>query len=560
MTTWAMGYAKKAGMQIRSDSGEKLRIKSRPIGNMFAPDAEELRENFFNALTQEDVVISPSGSNFTYLAGAYAACGNVHWIDPGKLAAAMENGFKGKHAAVALLELFRNSPTSFYRYEPMDARVSALRLATQNWLAAEQQVTADSNAHSQLLKRERDAHYFGEPDKNAWILEQVKGEMRKLTARNRKAGVTLNKEQKADMERTLTARASELYDKYFGDNAKEVKKAQDALIRDRLEYYGIDELCDEGEKRIVKLLGEIEENALFEGLVGPGAIKTRAQILSYMRNPLFYPTFPQLAHYAGVGKLIQGQAARRKRGERQYGSPDFKRALCFDFADKYANADPIGFFSALYYTYKAHQYYRYWPLMGLTKDLWAQMGKKFTDDDETDDALSDEEFSDIYTDGLRDIVDGLAKIANLPVIGKNARVMDEIAALRAMETPDPKRVWLLFSKSNDGLNLQMTPNRVEKQTKRFMGTVLLQAVYYRWLAKIGRSLPLEADHLYLLCWRTIEGKNAAVPTSYDHEVVLMGFQLMVEELKSKVKLPQDVALKLIPKKDRPKEEAAAEAV
>lgn len=553
MTTWAIAYATKAGVDIRSSDGQKIKVKSAPVGNMHAPDAQSFQDDFLARLTREDVVISPSGPNYTYLAGAYAHAGKVHWIDPGTLAAKEGNGDgkkRKKSPADTLLALFESEPQAFYEYKPTEARVAAIRIATLNWLAVERQATADGNAYSQLLKRERDFHFFADPNRNEWVKEYVAREKRKVVAKNKAAGVVLSKEQLADMTVTLTRRAEDLYESFFGKDGKEAKKVQDQLVRERLEWFGADELADDCCRRVKALLKDAPENEIFDGLIGPDALKTRAQVLAYMRSPRLYPCFPALASYV-FGRFDEGQAKRRRRGMRDGGTPEFKRALVFDFADKYWQADPIGFFRGLYYTYKGHQYAQYWPLVELTRELWKILGVKAAEDGE-DAEVEAEEIEGASGDAVRGIVEKLAELSYLPLIAGSPRARTEIAEL--VKRPDPKRLWRLFSKGNawdgttsvPGGNLQMPPFRIERQVKRLLGATLLQAAYYRWLAQDGEQLPLERDYIYVKQWRKVYGVADGVPTEYDHEVVPAYFAIEAERMLRERPLPPNAEIVCMP--------------
>lgn len=124
MTTFAMGQATKTGVQIIGDDKSKIKCKARKIGNMSMPDPQDIEEKFFSNLGPMDVVISPSGANYTLLIGAYVRTSNVFWIDPGKLAEKMENGLKGKSTCAALLELFQSDRDLFYEYKPTNAKLA----------------------------------------------------------------------------------------------------------------------------------------------------------------------------------------------------------------------------------------------------------------------------------------------------------------------------------------------------------------------------------------------------------------------------------------------------
>lgn len=568
-TIWAIGYATKSGMLIRSNEGKKIKIPSKPAGNMHAPDSTAFTRDFLSQVGPDDTVISPAGPNYTYLIGAYAKTQKVFWIDPGRLAKEMgvdtgnektDHGTKKRIPAVspALLQLFKDKPQCFYEYKPTDAKVAALRIATLNWLHIERQATADGNSYSQLLRRERDFLSFQTPDKEEWVATFVKRESARLTSHNKKAGVNLEPHQKKSSKKHLNARGEKLFYGYFGDDGVEIKKAQDELVRDRLAWFGAEELEDDAAKKVRALLPEIEANLVFDGVVGEEAIKTRAQVLSYIRNPLFYENFRQLAGYAGVGSLHEGQAVRRRRGERQRGVPEFKRALVFDFAEKYWQCDRIGVVKALYYAYKEHQYLVYWELIKLTQDVWKLMGKK-QDEEETDDEVAVEDEEDqgkpepASPEKIRDIAVRLSKLEHLPMIGRSPKAKAEIQAL--IKTPDAARLWRLFSRADfgplgSGLNLQMTPARIERQIKRILGITLLQIVYYRWLEQLEAPLPLAQDFIYVQQWKFVSGKTEGVPTKYDYNVVMRYFQKTSEKLRLTVKLPPEVDEKLKPKEER----------
>lgn len=549
MTLFAMGQATKTGIEVRGDDKSKVKCKSRKVGNMNMPDPQDLEENFFSNLTAVDVVVSPSGANYTLLVGAYVRTSHVYWIDPGTLAEKMENGLKGKSTCVALLELFQKEPDLFYEYKPTNAKLAQLLMAVRNWLNLEQQCTADGNAYAQYLRRERDLTIFQKPERKAWVAREVEREVKKVGARVRATGVKLTKAQMKSMRSGLAKEYLKRYDSYFGASAKDAVAVQKKLIEDRMAWFGVDELEADAETRVRDLLNEMPESKLFDGLLGEGAIKTRGEVLAFVRNPLFYDVFAQLEHYAGIGKLDGGQAQRRVHGVRLVGRPEFRKALCFDFGEKYWQCDTIGYFKAMYYAYKRHQVLRYWPLIQITSDVWKLFGKVSSDDEEADELDVDDAVEEELVakpeeaDSIRDIARRLEAISHLPVIGRNPDVQRAIASLQ--KEPDKKLLWKLFSKGSGGYNLQMPPKRIERQTKRMLGSVLLQTVYYRWLKMLEEPLPLAQDYKYVAQYRHVTGDAKAVPTEFDHELVLKYFVKIGDELEQAANLPVEAAIKLI---------------
>jgi hypothetical protein len=530
-------------MRILAESGEKIVIPKVPVGNMFQPDPEVFASVFLNRLGEGDIVLSPSGPNYTYLPGAYARGAKVYWIHPGNL--------KGvKKLAEHLLRLFKETPDEFYEYQPQDERIASLGLLTRAWLGLERQVTADENALSQLMRRERDFFSFHKPDREGWLRRSVESERRKFAKQLSGRGVKLTRKQQERLSAGILARAEELYASYFepGVPEKQMKKARITLIREQLEWFGVAEKEAFYADEAWRALEGTPEKALFDGLIGEKAVKTRIQVLTYIRNPLFYPSAGHLRAYAGLG-ITDGQANRRRRGEASRGNPEFRRALCFDFADKYWSNDPIGYFKALYYAYKAHQYFIYWGLMELTRDVFQTL--RMSEDETEEDAEEGGNGHDATSEAVRPLIHRLAELSHLDLIAKSAPVKEVIETLK--RSPDPKLLRRLFSKSpRDGFNLQVTPKRVEAQVKRLLGVTLLDTIYYRWLASLGEPLPLAEDFIYLRRWRNVEGRTDGVPEAYDHQVVLRYFQMCVEELRaSREPLPSEVELKLVPKEDRP---------
>ncbi|PIQ80237.1 MAG: hypothetical protein COV79_01525, partial [Parcubacteria group bacterium CG11_big_fil_rev_8_21_14_0_20_41_14] len=81
MATYALGYATKTGMEISDDTSGTQKIPSVKIGNMDWPDPNKMGE-FIETLGSQDSLISPSGPNVSYLAGAFRQGADVHWANP----------------------------------------------------------------------------------------------------------------------------------------------------------------------------------------------------------------------------------------------------------------------------------------------------------------------------------------------------------------------------------------------------------------------------------------------------------------------------------------------
>ena len=552
---WSLGFATKNGMIIQSEDGEKILIPKVEVGNMYAPDPDAFEALFLSRIGEGDVVISPSGPNYTYLPGAHARGAKVFWLHAGLL--------KGvKQVPQALLKMFDDNRNVFYEYQPQDAGVAALGIITRQLINLQRQRAGDENAYSQMLRRERDFFRFATPDRDGWINRHVAEEQRKFEQKLRKTGVRLSTEQKAQLDAGIRDRIVRLYDVYFGvtPEDKEAKRAllraKEELVRDHMEWFGVDVAEAFYGREVEHMLDGMPENGLFDGLIGAGAVKTRAQILTYMRNPLLYPNAAALRGYAGMN-VVDGQAERRTRGEASHGNPEFRRALCFDFAEKYWQNDPIGFFRGLYYAYKAHQYYTYWELMVLTADVFSALRMS----EEEDESVSDSDTGNGAANGnghtrevspnvVRALVERVATLTHLDIIERNGEARRVIERLR--ENPDPRELARLFSRSTtrSGLNLQMTPRRVESQTKRFLGITLLEAIYYRWMAQLGQPLPVADDKTYLRRWRTVTANQDGVPTTYDHEIVLTWLRAGTAELAAKRPLPPEITIKFIPPKER----------
>lgn len=547
---WALNYATKNGLEILAANGERITIPARKVATMFAPDAQAFAALFLARVGAGDVILSPSGPNYTYLPGASARGAAVYWIHPAKTEGVAK-------VATHLLKRFREHPEDFYAFEPQDERIAVLGTATRMWIGLERDRAGNENAYGQLLRREGDFFALHQPDRAGWVARMTQTERRKVLAQLKKRGVELTKDQRTALDSKTTAHMEALYDSYFGDadDAKASKKAKEDLIRMRLEWFGVSELEDHHAAEVRRLLTDTPENALFDGLVSDGAVKTRAEVLTFMRNPRFYPTAGHLRVYAGLG-LKDGQAIARRRGEAARGNPDFRRALCFDFAEKYWQNDPIGFFAALYYAYKEHQYRKYWDLLVLTTDVYEALGHAGGDEEDAEPANGNGTKADAGT--IHALAERLYALRNLDLIRRSTPMQQAVDALFANPTPALLRKIFLRSPTIGGMNLQMTPKRIERQTKRRLGSVLLDAIYYRWLTQLGAPLPLAEDFIFTRMWREVTG-SAGVPESYDHEVVLRFYRGRNAAMAAERRLPDEVEAKFLPPDERRKQ-AAEKAV
>jgi hypothetical protein len=553
MTIYALSYATKSGLAIESSRGDHLMIAAIAVGNMQTADPELFRDDFLNILSGDDVVLSPAGPNWHLLAGCFGRTSEVLWIDPGQLAEYVGNGTKiaGKKLAKKVLEAYDAKSGLFRRYIASDVKLDELRMAVLKMLNLEEQQTSDKNAFAQSMNREFSRNVLTPLDRDEWVARRVDGEFRRENLRLSKLGVKLTDEQKKQFKSSLQARYYALFDQYYGSDAdsKEAKAARNKLAEDHLRAFGIDELVEESYKHVNSLLKQIPEVELFDGLVGRDAIKTVSQVLAFVRNPMLYPFFLHLAAYAGVGSIKEGQALRRMRGVRGVGNPNLKRAGIFDFGDKAFYHD--GPFKDLYYAYKRHQYLVYWDLMVLTKDVWAALGRSVSDDDVEIEATEEAE-SEVSgsSDKILEIVARLKQLMHLPIIAKSKRMQAAILALE--DDPDPKRLFKLFSKSpkdENALDLQMTPQRIERQAKRMLATELLRNIYYRWLERLGEPLPLAQDFIHVARHRYVTGK-VGMPATFDGQVVLDYYRLKGDELARDRQLPGDIEQKLIPRSER----------
>lgn len=550
-TIWALGYATKRGLAALSDKKQKIVIKSTPVGNMFAPDPDDFAGKFLSVLGPEDTVITPSGPNGSYPAACLQKTADIWWISPGTLAKEANGG--RPDIPSLLLRLFKEKQGIFYPYLPADAGVAELRIMMQDWLALERQVVRDGNAHAQHLRREREYFRYFPEKKEAWIARFTKQLWTLFVHQMRKFKVKLGSVEQKKAEESAATVSRNLYQNFVAGTEKEAGRARQQLIAARMEAFGVEVLLDATEKEVEKLLAALPQNKLFDGLISPGSTKVRAEVLAFIRNPLLYANVWALHSYAGIGRIKDGQAVRSRRGESDASNRVFKKALIFDFGEKYWANDPVGFFSQLYYAYKGFQYYVYWDLICLTEEVFRLLGKKA----ETSDPYAEEEQEEEVDVGrlagksstLGSLVQRLKAIADdrslpfypngLPIIADNVGIRGAIE--RLVVEPDTELLWEVFSRKH--FNLQVPRSRIEQRTKRFIGRVLVDSVYYRWLEDMGAPLPLANDRIYQNQYAAVTGEPFT--TVYDHQIVLQYYRLRLAECRAiRGPLPMGVGFKL----------------
>lgn len=368
MTVWALNYATKSGLVIKAREEEvegkkdrkkekKIIIKSIPMGKMYAPDPDHFVKSFLDQLKEDDVVLSGSGPNTSYIVGAASKC-EVRWMHSGRLAKEI-NG-SGVKVADTLLELYETQPDDFYVYQPADGGIAHLRFLVQEWLGLERRAVADINAHSQSLRREAEYFRYFQPKQASWVERFAEFLRGKLATQLKNFGVRLDPAQQETFEKRAEDLATRLYEDYFSREASKASKEREKLALERMDWFGVSKYLEYHEREVSKWLVQLPENQLFDGLISEGTHRVRSQILAYIKNPLMFENVRALLAYAGVSIIEDGQVVQKHHGQTSQGNPAFKKALVFDFAEKYWQNDTIGIFERLYYAYKRSQYYTYW--------------------------------------------------------------------------------------------------------------------------------------------------------------------------------------------------------
>lgn len=565
MTVWALNYATKSGLVIKAREEEvegierkkgrkrekKIVIKSIPLGKMYAPDPDDFVKSFLDQLKEGDIVLSGSGPNNSYIVGAASKC-EVCWMHSGKLAKEL-NG-SGASVADALLHLYEVKPQDFYVYQPTDGGIAHLRFLVQEWLGLERRAVADINAHSQALRREAEYFKYIQPKQESWIVRFAEFLRGKLATQLRSFGVRLEPSQQETFEKKAQDLAARLYEDYFSREASKASKEREKLALERMDWFGVSKYLEYHEKEVSKWLVGLPENQLFDGLISEGTHRVRAQILAYIKNPLMFENVRALLAYAGVSIIEDGQVVQRRHGQSSRGNPAFKKALVYDFAEKYWQNDTIGIFERLYYAYKRSQYYTYWDLIVLTQEVFMAFGRRGgEEEEEVNESTQNEEFESGMpaAEKVRVFATRLEAMSHLPLIRQNRRIKEEIKLLKT--DPNPKRLWNIFIRGRStfrpgesGFNLQLPRKRVERQVKRMLGTVLVKAVYYRWLKMLDMPVPLEKDEIYLNQWKAVR-RNSELPEFYDPEVVIEFYKQRADQLKKElaVPLPPEVEFRLL---------------
>lgn len=569
---YAIGYATKTGMIIKSADGGVIRIKARPFGKLPAPDPGDFRVKFLDKLEPGDIALVCAGPSQNYIE-ACAARARVHWVHTGRA-----EGVSPKAIPDWLLKNFEKNPDIFYKFLARGGDMAILRGFLEELLVLRRTALGAQNAQSQHLRRQVELLEFFPPDKDKFVADFVEERLRLHKAEMKGLGVSFTVDQESVLRQNLATSAEEEYELVVGVNHS--AKVVANVVEARLEASGLNDLYASAERKLKKHLLQMPEVELFDGLLGAGAVHTMAQVLAYMRDPRLYPTFGHLASYAGVG-MSDGQARQRRRGSAHKGHPEFHKVLCFDFPAKYWMTDPIGFFRPLYYAIKAHQYYLYWDLILLTRDVYAAFGYTDAEDEESWQDERGKSGEPPIADGEKEkksrakkenspgseqilaVAERLEKLMHhMPLLAGNSELRRRLEELK--KNPDPKLLWQIFSRSNGeendgngkggkpkGLNLAMTPKRIEQQVKRMLGIILLRSVYYRWLGMLGAPLPLAADKMYVKQWQLVTDKSG-LPDSYDHIITLAYYRARAEELRAQltVPLPPVMEFKFVEPADR----------
>lgn len=567
---YALGWAGKRGMRIlgATTDGKKPRVISIPTtqtGNMRMPDPEAFKRDFLGLLTEQDVVLSPMGANYTYLPGCYARGATVYWIHPGLLA-----DVKDSQLPDHLLHRFADKPHDFYKFLPTDEEVAELCIVVREWLGRQKDRVRVVNRLSQWLRRVRDTFFYFKPLREQWLKKQVRDKVRSLTGPLKQFGVVLDDAKLAALKSGLTIEAENLYSMYFGDTASEVtrKQAREEILSSRLEMLSVENLEDEFAREVAALLNQTQANVVFDGILSETAVRSRAVLLTFIRNPFLYQTAAHLRKYAGLG-LKNGQAIKRQRGEPNIGNPAMKKEVVFVMPETLIKSDKSGLWKPMVYAYKEYQTRRQWELMLLTADVYKAFGRKLkTDnttgevngadhDDEADETEAEEQEAaeqNVSAAVLQALVARLHGLKRLDLIYRSKEALKTVDAL--MEKPDARTLWRCFTRGYDkrtnqwGLNLAMTPKRIHRQALRFMGSTILDAVYYAWLRWLGAPLPLKEDEIYVKRWRAVKNLPGETPTDYDPRVVLSYYQMMAKRLRATTNLPDDVVLRFMPPDER----------
>lgn len=265
MAIYALGYATKTGMKIEGDNGYKGHIPPRKAGNMFWPDAMVMARFIEETLVPQDTLISPSGPNSSYLAGAFRRGATVRWINPARLA---DLGATSKFTPHVLLNLYQTRSEVFYTYIESDYQVAQLRTAYANWTGTESESVALSNSLDQSLRRELELFRFTKPSKDEWVSGRISSAMNLVRREARDGGITLPKHLQDEYRQEMTAEIERIYNMCLNGDTKAVEKAQKELKDMKMQR--VLDLLDEHEKAVKKTLAQLPHSQFFEGYLGVG--------------------------------------------------------------------------------------------------------------------------------------------------------------------------------------------------------------------------------------------------------------------------------------------------
>lgn len=562
---WAFGHAGKKGMVIVSNQGNTIRVKATAAGKMYAPDPIDFQQKFLAELNPQDIVLGVSATHRTFFEVCYRVGTHVWWMHATTLKHLLDKD-KSLKMPHALINLWHQAcvkkcepdatPEHFYEYLAAAEGIDELRIGVDEWKALEKLVTADTNKLSQLLQRQR-MYYLLNPAKLGGFISRFAEAVadRFASQLSRWCGGKLAKHEQQVLGHAVQEQTAELYKRYFSPDAQQAKQDRLRWIEDRLNFFGCSVQLEHAQNEVERLLKALPENKLFDGLVSAGATRIRGFLLALMADPRRFPNVNALIAYAGVNAR-DGQRIQKRSGGKTNWNHEFRKYVGYDAPSTLYKNDAVGTMKRLYQVYKPHQYLVYWELMELTKQVYGCLGMSDQDvDPEVDDTNGEEEIVIVPTRhkaalSLVEIVDRLGKLSDLPIIARNETIKRIIASLR--DTPDPQVLRTLFSRT--GLNLQMTPKRIEQQAWSMIGTVLLKAIYYRWLEHLDLPLPLEQDHVYKTQYRHFMGSADGLDY-YDPEVVVAFYEKRVLELRDErlmygSPLPVEIEFKLTPPVER----------
>lgn len=188
-----LGYATAQGIEIlkhaHGEGTEKISIPSVKIGNILWPSPAEMGV-FIATLSAEDTLVSPSGPNVNYLAGAYRHGAEVRWINPALL---RDKLGERRYKPEILRQLFEAEAEDFYLYGENDLEIANLAILYAAWTRTERERIAVSNALDQSLRKEIEFFAFYIPDREAWVKEKAERMVKRLRGTIRRGKVMVGK-------------------------------------------------------------------------------------------------------------------------------------------------------------------------------------------------------------------------------------------------------------------------------------------------------------------------------------------------------------------------------